>query len=424
MHCLPVSELPGGPPSYDANSSKVLEDPPILLTRICRDWRVIALSTPHLWSHVCLGFGGKPGLRDQSGFIDSWWVSFLESWLSRAKTQPLSMMVSNPKRDPNGALAGLLDGYRQQWRDMTLKLPFNIFQQFSTAASIPILQHLALDASNVPRTVDDPIAAFQHAPMLTDLRLGRWLRPSNLILPWVQLTSLELASATSQDCVECLGHTPRLVNCVLEILEGPRTSPSPPSTHSLLHLRSLTLTGASPSAIFPCVVMPALEELDIAGRSLNSSDLSSAQFFVSRSGCQLRRLRLHYVSEILTTPAIQLLEALPSLDNVELAVTEAKTITALFLRLKDSSGLFPQLQNISISHHKVHDSNLHEMFRVVTDVLARRETPSPEHVRLASFSLLMQHEDTPPRLGTRQRWQELVARGMKLSVKSRRASWI
>ncbi|KAJ7123651.1 hypothetical protein C8R44DRAFT_735291 [Mycena epipterygia] len=410
--CLPVS---------DPKDCAPLHAPPILLTRICRDWRAIAVSTPQLWNHVHLEFGGKLGLR--AGYMDSWWVSFLETWLSRAQTQPLSMIISNLHTEPDEALVGLLDSHRQQWRDVTLKLPFNRFYQFSTNDALPNLERLTLDAYSIPRVVYTPITAFQHAPILNHIHLGGWLRPTHFILPWLQLTSLELTTATAQDCLDCLRRAPKLVTCVLEIQDS-GASVVLALVPALLRMHSLTLTGPGPSAIFPCVVMPALEELDLVGRSLNAGDLTRAHFFVSRSGCQLRRLRLHFISHFLTKPTIQLLEALPALEDFQLAVTEAKTITSIFLRLGDGASFLPQLQSLSISHHKMYDSNLPAMFHTITNVLARRESSSPEHVQLSSFALLMQHEETPPRPWVRQRWEELVARGMRLSVKNRHECWI
>ncbi|KAJ7493578.1 hypothetical protein FB451DRAFT_1077336 [Mycena latifolia] len=415
--------LPGSLSGYDTKPCMPLNEPPILLTRICRDWRTIALSTPQLWSHVRLDFGGKHG---RSGYIDSWWVSFLGRWLSHAQMQPLSMSISNlTHMDPDEALIGLLDSYRTQWEDVSLRLPFSRFYQFSTTELLPILQRLELDACNIPRDVIDiPIAAFQHAPVLTHVRLDGWLRPSHFILPWVQLTSFELASASPSDCTDCLRRTPRLIKCAFDILEASGTAALALSVPTLHTLRSLTLSGPAPTSIFPYVVMPALEELDLAGRSLNASDLLGVQFFVLKSGCQLRRLHLYYISEALTKPAIDLLDALRALETLELAATEGKTISSVFHRLDDGGSFLPQLQHLAVSHHKMYDSKLPEMFRVVTGVLVRRETPSPEHVQLCSFSLTMQHEETAPSSRIRERWRGLVERGMKLSIKNKYESWI
>lgn len=65
---------------------------------------------PQLWSHGEL----------RTGYIDSWWVSLLETW---QKNQPLTMVISNLKHTDPGldeALVGLLDSHRdrQRWQNL------------------------------------------------------------------------------------------------------------------------------------------------------------------------------------------------------------------------------------------------------------------------------------------------------------------
>ncbi|KAJ7038929.1 hypothetical protein C8F04DRAFT_1392738 [Mycena alexandri] len=304
LHCISVSPI-----APNASPSRPLDDPPVLLTKICRKWRLIALSMPSLWSDVQLEFGGRRGLR--VAYIDSWWNSFLETWFSRAQQQPLGITISNlnptdPDSDP--ALFGLLDNHRHRWRNLAINLPFMAFRQFSAIDPLPMLERLAIGAHNVPREVETPITAFQFAPLLNHVSLGCGLRPRYFILPWEQLTRLELAAARVEDCLECLRQAPRIAICVLEIQDTGSPTPIPP----LLRLRSITLSGTDPSIILQFVAMPGLEDLDIAG-TLNSEDLTRMNFFVSRSQCQLRRLRVHYIPNHLTAAALHLLEALPFL---------------------------------------------------------------------------------------------------------------
>jgi hypothetical protein len=182
------------------------------------------------------------------------------------------------------------------------------------------------------------------------------------------------------------------------------------------------VSGTAPTAIFPYTTVPELKELDLTGRSLIGADVTSTAFLISRSGCQLRRLRLHFISEVLTTSVIQLLETLPSLESLELGVTEAKTIITLFTSLCNEPFL-PQLQNLSVSHHRILDSNMHAMFQILANTLVRRESQTPEHVQLQAFSLSMQYEDTSPRLWVRQKLQELIDRGMSVDIRNRYKRW-
>ncbi|EGO03772.1 hypothetical protein SERLA73DRAFT_83910, partial [Serpula lacrymans var. lacrymans S7.3] len=72
-----------------------VEDCPLLLTRVCRSWRTIALSVPQLWCSLSVS------LQKATGHSSSPY----EAWLARAKSLPLSIGVIV---DDNDALAGVM----------------------------------------------------------------------------------------------------------------------------------------------------------------------------------------------------------------------------------------------------------------------------------------------------------------------------
>ncbi|KAJ6461796.1 hypothetical protein C8R45DRAFT_841877, partial [Mycena sanguinolenta] len=60
---------------------------PLLLTRICRDWRALTFSTPALWDTISeIDFGVHPRTE-----------AFVETWFSRAGTRPLSLGINFPQ---------------------------------------------------------------------------------------------------------------------------------------------------------------------------------------------------------------------------------------------------------------------------------------------------------------------------------------
>ncbi|KAJ7161158.1 hypothetical protein C8R46DRAFT_1353779 [Mycena filopes] len=424
LHCASVSTLPP-----DAKLCKPMDNPPFVLTRICSEWRLIALSMPGLWRDVHLEFRSS---GPRVGHINAWWVSFLETWLSRAQSQPLGITISNLSHtDPNPAFFGLLDSHRQRWQSLAIHLAFSAFHHFSADDALPILERLRIGAHNVPRNDANPITAFQRAPLLHHVVLGGGLRPSHFTLPWAQLTNIELSAARAEDCVECLHQAPRITTCTFEIHDpgSPASiAPIPP----LLHLRSLTLSGTYPTTVLHFAAMPALENLDVAGRSLNAEDLSRISFFASRSECQLRAFQLHFISHPLTAAALTLLETPPfrELETLDLSATEAKTIITFLQRLDDddaqteTQAFLPQLQTLALSHHRMRDEDMHAMFNVVATVLRRRSERTPEHVQLRAFSMTMQFEETAPRLWVRKRLRRLVQQGMDISVGNRHERWV
>ncbi|KAH7918678.1 hypothetical protein BV22DRAFT_1076017 [Leucogyrophana mollusca] len=74
IHCLPPD------PHIQPNPRQA----PLLLTRICRSWRQVALATPRLWCSLYVG----PSHRVQQQAL-----SFYHTWLSRARSVPLSIAV-------------------------------------------------------------------------------------------------------------------------------------------------------------------------------------------------------------------------------------------------------------------------------------------------------------------------------------------
>ncbi|KAF7373798.1 F-box domain-containing protein [Mycena sanguinolenta] len=399
-----------------------LNNPPFVLTKICRYWRLIALSMgPGFWSNIQLEFGGRHGRR--TGHIDSWWLSFLKTWFSRARDQPLTVVISNLNHiDPDQGLVPLLESHRLQWRDLTIKLPFNRFYQFAPQEKLPILERLVLGAHAIPPMVHTPVTAFQMAPKLKHVCLDGYLRPSQFILPWAQLTSIELTAACGEDCLECLRQASRLISCSFGIHGRDQSLGSVPPHR---RVASLALSGAAPTVILPSIRMPALEDLDIVGRSLNKEELSRIPLFVSRCRCGLRRLRLHFISELMTSAAIELLEALPSLETLELAATGASTIRTLFSSLSRYGEPFlPFLRNLSLSHHRMSDDNMRSMFEDMAGLLVRRSAAVPEHVQLQSFSLTIESERTVLSSRIIQKLQELADRGMDLNIRNRRERWI
>ncbi|KAJ7038868.1 hypothetical protein C8F04DRAFT_330840 [Mycena alexandri] len=202
LDCLPDPVRPY--PSQD--------EAPLVLTRVCRDWRTIALSTSMLWDHVRIELDSDEG----RGSIDSKWVALLDIWLQRSQQQPLSLTISNHSyTDPDKTLLRVLDSHSRRWRDVTLKLPFNYFPRLA-ARSLPLLERLTLSAHGSPDIIN-PISAFRHAPILHHVCFEGGMHPADVNLPWEQLTSVELYGASADDCLELLRLAPDVTRCVLDV---------------------------------------------------------------------------------------------------------------------------------------------------------------------------------------------------------------
>ncbi|KAJ7607563.1 hypothetical protein FB45DRAFT_947919 [Roridomyces roridus] len=325
-----------------------MDEPPILLTRVCRIWRDIALATPSLWSRIHLEV---PATR--SGYLDPWWVNLLDTWLTRAQNRPLSVLVSNLNHhDPDGCLAAVLASHSRRWQEATLELPFHQFHDLDSIGYLGSLQTLSLQAYNTPRDVPQQITAFHESPLLSRVSLGSGIRYFHLSLPWGQLSSLEFALAKVRECVECLHHTPRLASAVFQIEEDVLDAATAflSAVPPLMQLRSISISGFGATNLLSYINAPALDAFDFSS-SLTAQELSAIRIFFERSGCELRRLKLHYISDLLTMNVVTLLTALPFLESLDLGATEARTFVVVLVRLLENH-FGTQLQRLAITHHR------------------------------------------------------------------------
>ncbi|KDQ57307.1 hypothetical protein JAAARDRAFT_194458 [Jaapia argillacea MUCL 33604] len=65
---------------------------PILLTRVCRHWREVAIKTSRLWCHLQV----TPEYSPRTDRRTTSYTSIVAEWLARAATSPLDLTVSAP----------------------------------------------------------------------------------------------------------------------------------------------------------------------------------------------------------------------------------------------------------------------------------------------------------------------------------------
>ncbi|EPQ50342.1 hypothetical protein GLOTRDRAFT_123591 [Gloeophyllum trabeum ATCC 11539] len=249
----------------------------LVVSHVCRRWRAIALSTPHLWCAATL----KDTLKA------------LPDILARSGTLPLSLLL--PKCDLGHTAALVAECSR--WRHIRMDLTQEALRLFQTTPPLrlPVLQTLCLELSVKAMHELNRIRAFEDAPMLSHLSLVLDCSSTRdcLVLSgvWRRLTHLVLTRRDGfLDCIDALNQCPALRSLHLifvydALSSDPRFNPhypSPSQTLKLPQLETLRLCAPDVGACFTLLDLPALEELDVAskqGEARRSSGVAEHKHF-------------------------------------------------------------------------------------------------------------------------------------------------
>ncbi|KAJ6465900.1 hypothetical protein C8R47DRAFT_1201467 [Mycena vitilis] len=348
LHCLPRlsdSDLDfkyGGmrPRSRDA---------PLLLLRICRTWRDIALGITRLWSTISLV--DTPKLLDKKDLE----YAMFTKWMERTGTRPLTLLLrckgEVSLNTDRGAFTPLLQR-THQWQDATI-----YFEQEGLAyksfrgSSFPILRRLRIRGQIFPRDswfTSNPITAFEVAPNLTMVQLTR-LAPSLIRLPWEQLTSFSGRSIAPDGCLHVLRMASSLVHCAFQSIsesdETDHADDTPPPDRPIVHphLQSLDLGYANDHHFLIHLTLPALTALKV----YIPAGANQVEQLLSRGGMVLQRLAV-------TCEGDSLLGLLPFLGGltdltISCLIDRGRFMTILrSLHVYESGSFLPHLRSFSV----------------------------------------------------------------------------
>ncbi|KAJ6497943.1 hypothetical protein DFH09DRAFT_1376233 [Mycena vulgaris] len=167
----------------DASDTASTSRAPLLFLRICRPWRVIALSTPMLGTEFNVTF-----LLLRPRQLKSL-EKHVAEWTARASAAPVSLGF----HDFAGRLAPermsmLLHQYASRLGTLRLRTMLTTLSGLPDIGSLPLLQKLTLGYSPVAHDTSS-VRIFRNAPQLREVTLEQSTVPSIFILPWHQLTT-------------------------------------------------------------------------------------------------------------------------------------------------------------------------------------------------------------------------------------------
>ncbi|KAF9443042.1 hypothetical protein P691DRAFT_809556 [Macrolepiota fuliginosa MF-IS2] len=241
-HCLPTAH----------NTVMCSQEPPLLLGRVCSQWRQVAYSTPRLWTRIHIIATRPTPVHYQ---LDAARREAVTAWLSRSGVLPLSISMSTNRagfsrragtlvNDQMQPYLDLIAPYTQRWKSIYLNLPnldwAGFFNEFN-ASDLPLLESLHIegdrrrrDQASLDITSLSRKDGILQAPRLHNLSLASYIpRLLELCLRWDDLTYLDLGSRSLslEDVAKALARCPNLEACSISIMTPSHQSPTGLPTH-------------------------------------------------------------------------------------------------------------------------------------------------------------------------------------------------
>ncbi|TFK42086.1 hypothetical protein BDQ12DRAFT_352931 [Crucibulum laeve] len=334
LRCLPT----------DTNAVMNCKEAPLLLGRICSNWRTIVYATPQLWSsiHICMFDSDSLEVPFDLN-IDHWTYQELSKrigfsrtqavrdWLNRTGSCPLSISYYGrpglPRWNSTGyevspdRIMEILSTFSRRWRDMYFRVPAESSQGLLhrlSADDVPILRSLSVTSAN--SYTDEPLLDTSTTPMIPpDIQSLSLLPIPNMAMfkylaetRWSQITRLSLncdihgmsTSVKLSTTLSVLRHCPQITHFWLvarnvsepdehSTLEGPSVT--------LAHLRSMTIsTVINIQEFLDCLILPSLSSLAIhLIQALFENDVLPLFInpFISRIGEQITSLTVDCSNE-------------------------------------------------------------------------------------------------------------------------------
>ncbi|KAJ7207686.1 hypothetical protein C8J57DRAFT_1403219 [Mycena rebaudengoi] len=345
---------------------------PLLLTKICRQWRQIALATAPLWQSIAFG----------RVYWNHGCENLLYMWLHHSAGLPLFLSFGCRSDVQTQRLIDASLIHCHQWQKITLsgRVTLDVPNLY-----FPLLRKVTLGTHL--RGISGTIR-IQNAPLLCD---ATTLVPDthyNVQLPLAQLTSL--AVQTSGSSADCL---PMLRQCSDHLLHLSHTGDAQQMTAASaaisqphITLESLESLAVRGSGIMPHLTLPGLRHLILTVKFWTSLETSQVSRLLSRSLAHLERLSIKFEEN-----------GQPNLTEIQLLFQSVPTVTDFAITLPtdvelsrvvgcfSSADTLPAMENLTIDAVRVWDKNGYDS--LLRFLRARRSQTSRRPATLKSFEL-------------------------------------
>ncbi|KAG1797275.1 hypothetical protein EV424DRAFT_96817 [Suillus variegatus] len=258
IHCLPQTD-------YMLPNSK---SPPMLLTRICRRWREVAVDMPSLWCRLSMNIDHADSRNWRQA------VFGYDLWLKRAQGRPLSLEIMCIENDTTD-LRNLLQAYISQI--LSLKVTFDravapetLLNDLSALQELQVVIHCDFQ---IRHTLSSILTAISRLFTLRSLNFERLDYHSIKRISHLNLTNIDLFTSSPANIINFLQNFPTLSSLKIQMLVDGGL-PCEPFTHSTLQTLSIqvivrVLFRPAPTLVrlFNALTLPNLRVLRVEGGS-------------------------------------------------------------------------------------------------------------------------------------------------------------
>jgi hypothetical protein len=302
VHCLDWHTFPGS----------VKEA--LLLSHICKDFRVLAHRTPILWSQLCLAINLQKALSQ---------AEHVKAWLGRSGSLPLTIFIFWDE-GVNGDAASHpvfpeIVKYCHRWSHILLNIPIGAFGGFvSVKGNIPLLKHLSVANTAEISLYPDPdqYDMFSVAPSLRTVEcvnVSLWHRFS---IPWETVVHIPIHTCRAETFLAIQGRCPDLEDCTILITKGYNNHWAVPVL--LRKLRSIALypnTIGNVLGFVQYLTYPSLVQL-VIGNFFLDLDNTLTQFIARSPNLQLLTFEETFLSD---NGLIEVLRCTPNLLRLKVS---------------------------------------------------------------------------------------------------------
>jgi hypothetical protein len=328
-----------------------------VLGSVCRGWRLLARSTPEIWSKVSFRIG-KPS-RKPEGLSQ---LQAVSDWLKLSGDVPLTLHVwgadSVLQEGYASPVINILNEHSGRWHKLFLYIPAPLVRRFCGTSPPRNLcdLHVIGDYRRVPA-----IFKMRSRPSPTHLTISQF-PISTFDINWDNLTFLKMTFTVFDGCIEAIRQAPLLEIFFISLCRMDFLPSIPKITVRHIRLRTLKLLNFPFELLcsfLDVLELPSLQAyhhqawgLDIAADNITSL-LNRSRVNLKQLTLELHRPQGEYIKK--------LLNAVPCLQHLHLqicCIANACVIHELFEMLSESSlppilvgdipGFLPSLQSLTI----------------------------------------------------------------------------